>query len=102
MSEYVRLCSKTGDKADMREVAFVPNPDSWTAANDALFDHLVGAQKECGRKFNADRFCRLQIYDQLVLGRLLIGRSTGFVPLRMLPVYLANRRMFSARLAPYE
>src|SRR3954471_2825240 len=29
-----------------------------------------------------------------------IGRSTGFVPLRMLPVYLANRRMFAARLAP--
>ncbi len=33
-------------------------------------DHLVGAEHQAGRNFMADRFCKLQIDDQLELGWL--------------------------------
>ena len=42
-----------------------------------LFDHLVGAEHQAGRNFMAERFCKLQIDDQLELGWLFdreIGR----------------------------
>ena len=34
------------------------------------FDHLVGAGDEGSRKIEAEGFCRLQVNDELELGRL--------------------------------
>jgi hypothetical protein len=36
------------------------------------------AEQQAGRNFMADRFCKLQIDDQLALGWLVAGRSAGF------------------------
>ena len=53
------------------------------AAKQPLFDHLVGAEHHAGRTFMADRFCKLQIDDQLELGWLFdreIGRLCAAQP----------------------
>jgi hypothetical protein len=33
------------------DVRFVPKADIYSAANSSLFDHLVGADEQCGRDF---------------------------------------------------
>jgi predicted ATPase len=50
-----------------------PFPDSCNAANCVLFDDLVGAGKQCRRQDEAKRFGRLDVHNQLELGRLLGG-----------------------------
>src|SRR5262245_64387271 len=55
---------------------FVPTSDICTAANFSLFDHFVGAGKEGGRRsFEAERFLRLEVDHQFVLGRRLNSLS---------------------------
>jgi hypothetical protein len=54
----------------------VPRTDPCAAAN-WLFDHRVGAQHEPGRNLMADRFCGLEIYDQLKCGRLFYREISG-------------------------
>ena len=55
----------------------VPQAAVSNRAKQPLFDHRVGAEHQAGRNFMADRFCKLQIDDQLELGWLFdpeIGR----------------------------
>src|SRR5882672_11291436 len=52
-------------------VSVGPIPDSRTAANASLFDHLGGAGEQRGRQVEAERFCGLEVDDKLELGRLL-------------------------------
>ena len=55
--------------------------DSCIAANNPLFDHLVGAAEERERDGDAERAGSLQIEDQLELGFLLhrqVGRILAF------------------------
>jgi hypothetical protein len=47
-----------------------------------LFDHLVGARKQCGRYIEAERLGGFEVDDQLELGGLLdrqVGRSVRAV-----------------------
>jgi hypothetical protein len=48
-----------------------------------LFDHLVGAAEKRQRHGKPERLGSLEIDDQLDL----TGKSTGFSPLRIRPVY---------------
>ena len=46
-----------------------------------LFDHLIGAREQCGWNRDAERLRRLQVDNQLDLGRLLhrqVGRLFAF------------------------
>ena len=43
------------------EVRFVPDPDSCTAANICLFDHLVGAGDQRQRDGEAERLCGFEV-----------------------------------------
>src|SRR5258706_6145222 len=55
--------------------------DSCSAAKVELFDHLVGASEQGERHGDAERLRRLQVDNQLDLGRLLhrqIGRLFAF------------------------
>jgi hypothetical protein len=62
------LMSALPPKADNaergRDVRFVPFSDE-VAANSALFDHLVSANEERSGNCEAERLCRLLIYQQL-------------------------------------
>ena len=51
-------------------------PDSCSAAKLELFDHLVGASEQGERHGDAERLRRLQVDNQLDLGRL-IHRQVG-------------------------
>jgi hypothetical protein len=42
----------------LRDVRFVPKADIGGAAKERLFNHLIGAGKERGRDFEAERFGR--------------------------------------------
>ena len=44
-----------------------------------LFDHLVGGHKQRGRHRQAERLCRLDVDDRLVLGRRLHRKIGGLV-----------------------
>jgi hypothetical protein len=58
-----------------------PQPDSCSAAKVELFDHLVGASEQGERHGDAERLRRLQVDNQLDLGRLLhrqVGRLFTF------------------------
>src|SRR5712671_184892 len=60
-----------------REVRKVPQTDSCTAANKALFDHLVGAGEHCSWDGEAKRLGRLEIDDEIKFGGLFdwdVGR----------------------------
>ena len=55
----------------------MPNPDSCTAADQALFalfDHLVGAGEQRGRYFQLNLFCRLLVQDEFEMSGLLHGK----------------------------
>src|SRR3984893_12048785 len=57
--------------------SFVPPTDSCTAANTALFDHLVGAGEHCSWDGEAKRLGRLEIDDEIEFGGLFdwdVGR----------------------------
>jgi hypothetical protein len=61
----------------IRDVRFVPEADSCTAATKTLFDHPVGSAEQRQRHSEAERLSGLQINEQLNLRRLLhwqIGR----------------------------
>jgi hypothetical protein len=54
---------------------------------EPLLDHLIGESEQCVWHFDAERPRRLQVDNELKLGRLhdrQVGR--GLAPLRMLPV----------------
>ena len=53
-----------------------------------LFDHLVGAAEKRQRHGKPERLGSLEIDDQLDL----TGKSTGFSPLRIRPVYTPSAR----------
>ncbi len=58
-----------------------PQPDSCSAAKVELFDHLVGASEQGERHGDAERLRRLQVDNQLDLGRLLhrqVGKLFAF------------------------
>src|SRR5262245_52807031 len=69
-------------RADMAgspgDVAEVPLPDSCSAANRYLFDHLVGSTEQREWDGNAKRVGGFQIEDQLGLHRLL-DRQIGWL-----------------------
>src|SRR5262249_9732635 len=72
-------------KADKREtspyVRFVPQADICGAANCSLFDHLVGAHKQCSRYGDAKRPGGLEVNDQFDFGRLLHWQITRLLAL---------------------
>jgi hypothetical protein len=49
----------------------VPQPDSCTAANCILFDHLIGARQQRWRYFEPNRSRGLEVDDQFILRREL-------------------------------
>ena len=59
---HLRLMSALPPKAEFgtqpRNVCFVPKADIGGAAKERLFNHLIGAGKERGRDFEAERFGR--------------------------------------------
>jgi hypothetical protein len=57
--------------AQFRAIRILPQPDSCSAAKVELFDHLVGASEQGERHGDAER---LQVDNQLDLGRLLHGQ----------------------------
>jgi hypothetical protein len=57
----------------------VPIPDSCTAANCILFDHLVGARKQCRRHRNADCSRRFVVEDKIKFYRRLHGQIAGLL-----------------------
>src|SRR5262249_52416343 len=62
-------------KADMcgatRDVRYGPIADSCTAANQYLFDHLAGAERQSWRDVQSNHVCGLEVDYQLILGRCL-------------------------------
>jgi hypothetical protein len=52
--------------ADIVDVSQVPQADSCRS-----LDHLVGAQEDRLWDCQAERFCGLEIYDEIEVGRLL-------------------------------
>ena len=52
------LPPKTDIGAQSWNVRFVPKADIGGAAKERLFNHLIGAGKERGRDFEAERFGR--------------------------------------------
>jgi len=62
-------------KADIAEsdwhVRFVPKADICSAAKKHLFDHLVGADEQCRRHGDPERFSRLEIDNYVKFGRSL-------------------------------
>src|SRR5262249_37687514 len=53
------------------DVRFVPKADICSAARVALFDHLVGADEQCRRRGDPERFSRLEIDNCIKFGRPL-------------------------------
>jgi hypothetical protein len=47
--------------------------------NSGSFDHFVRNSQQRRRNSEAERACRLAVDDQLVLGRLLNRKVTGFL-----------------------
>ncbi len=55
----------TADMAQCnKDVRYVPQGDIRTAANAALFDHLVGLREECRRNFESERLGGLEVDDK--------------------------------------
>ena len=67
-SAHVRVMSALPPKADIdgpqRDVRFVPEADFCAAANNALFDHLVGAGEQRRWYGEAKRFCGSEVYRE--------------------------------------
>ena len=66
----------------------------------SLFDHLVGAGEQRSWNVDAKRLSRLQVDDELELGRQLDRNFGRFFPLRMRPTQTPVWRNWSARLDP--
>jgi hypothetical protein len=60
----VRLCSKTGSKADIARGRIVPGTDIMQRGKNASLDHFVGATEQRQRHGEAERLGRLQIDDE--------------------------------------
>src|SRR6266487_1814096 len=60
---------------------YLPRPDSCTAANTPLFDHLVGAAEQRQRHCDAERLGGLEVEDQLHLCSLLDRQICRPLPL---------------------
>ena len=73
-------------------------PGQLTVIDQYLLDHLVGAGKQRGRHFKAERLGRLEVDHQVEFRRLLDGKMAGFAPLSILST--AERRIKSEICAP--
>jgi len=62
----------------------VPEPDSCTAANSILLDHLVGAREQCRGHFQPSAIAVIRLTTSSNLIGCSTGRSPGFVPRRIL------------------
>src|SRR5262249_53777096 len=71
------LPSKADIRLTLRHVRFVPLADICSAANCALFDHLVGAGEKGCRNRKADRFCGFDVDDEFELGGLIHRQVDG-------------------------
>jgi len=65
----------------MRNIRFVPNADSCTAAILSLFDHLVGAAEQRGRQVEPERLSGLHVDHQFVLRWCLYRQVGGLLTL---------------------
>jgi hypothetical protein len=73
-------------RAGLQHVCFVPNSGLMHRSKPSLFDHLIGAGKQRWRDFEAERFGRLQIDDEIEFGWLFDRRRGGIIakPQRLL------------------
>src|SRR6478735_11874106 len=63
-----------------------------------LFNNLVGLPNQRRREGDPESLRGLEVYSQFKADRLLHREFTGFVPLRILATYPADRRYISAKL----
>ena len=72
--KHVRFAPGSDPHSDMIDFGFVPLATKDAAATDRLFDHFVGADKQCRGHCKAERFCRLEVNYQLEFCRSLCGK----------------------------
>src|ERR1700737_4462532 len=73
MSAFVSSSGHTSARAFS---SFVPTADICSAANEVLFDHLVGGGEQCGRNFKPERLRGLYVDGELE-SRRLFERQVG-------------------------